>query len=398
MENYRRNLISILFNDLDNRTEYAILHHAQDIYEEGGDIDFIVNFSHESMNAFVKSFCENHHLYLAHHFLIDRGIYRYSILFYSHDNLERIDLDCFCFNGRNKNLLITNGKNLLKNRILKSYGDYHIYHLSGKDEALHYIKKKAFKKESISKYISYLIQLDDNINFEFIKNSYEFWLVYFKTPKYKIKLINSFFLRFWYRLSFKSSLTICFLGPDGSGKSTIISSIQNQSILINDFYFHLKPIKKTKKNIDIENPHKSEPYSEVKSYVKLIYFLYQYIFGWLKNVLPLKLKPSLIVFDRYFDDLLVDHYRYRYGGKKSIIYFIRKLIPKPDLYFILIAEKEVIYKRKQEVSLLELDRQIQLYKDLTKKSHYFKVNVDDDITSIQKYVCHKILEEMHARY
>ena len=42
-------------------------------------------------------------------------------------------------------------------------------------------------------------------------------------------------------------MTICFLGPDGSGKSTIIDKLrQSQQVFTENYYFHLKPIK-TKK-------------------------------------------------------------------------------------------------------------------------------------------------------
>ena len=40
-------------------------------------------------------------------------------------------------------------------------------------------------------------------------------------------------------------MKICFLGPDGSGKSTIIEKLLIQELPFkNKEYFHLKPIKK----------------------------------------------------------------------------------------------------------------------------------------------------------
>ena len=105
-------------------------------------------------------------------------------------------------------------------------------------------------------------------------------------------------------------MTICFLGPDGSGKSTIIEQLLTQELPFDEKeYFHLKPIKKssTENNAMVADPHKYPPYSKMKSYVKLFYFIYQYNLGWLKNILPLKIKSSLVIFDRYFDDMLADN-------------------------------------------------------------------------------------------
>ena len=180
-------------------------------------------------------------------------------------------------------------------------------------------------------------------------------------------------------LSNKTGITISFLGPDGSGKSTIINGLLDYNLPFKKKeYFHLKPIK-TKKIIDgsvIEDPHKYPPYSSLKSYIKLLYFIYQYNMGWLKNIVNLKIQSTLVIFDRYYDDMLVDNKRYRYGGSITLAKFAGKLIPKPELYFILVADAEIIYKRKQEVEYSELERQIESYSNLADNKRYFLIDVN----------------------
>jgi thymidylate kinase len=183
-------------------------------------------------------------------------------------------------------------------------------------------------------------------------------------------------------------MVISFLGPDGSGKSTIIEQLISEKLpFLKTEYFHLKPIKKiTNSSINVTEPHKYPEYSKFKSYCKLIFFLFQYNICWLINIYPLKYKSVLIIFDRYFDDLLVDNKRYRYGGSITVAKFIRLFIPKPSLYFILTTDADIIYKRKQEVSISELERQIIAYNSLADNKRYIKIDVDNNPKEISKKI------------
>ena len=84
----------------------------------------------------------------------------------------------------------------------------------------------------------------------------------------------------------------------------------------------------------------------------------------------------MVIFDRYYDDILVDPKRFRYGGNLAFANFMRKFIPKPDLYFILIADAKIIYERKQEVPFEELERQIEAYKKLIDGERYILIDVN----------------------
>lgn len=199
-----------------------------------------------------------------------------------------------------------------------------------------------------------------------------------------------------------TGFTISFLGPDGSGKSTIINELlDNRLPFRRKEYFHLKPIKSKSSsgnNTVVTDPHKHPPYSKLKSYIKLLYFVYQYNVGWFRNIIPLKIKSSLVIFDRYFDDILVDNKRYRYDGSLGMAKLARIFIQKPDIYFVLTADAKVIYERKQEVPFDELERQTEAYESMADGKRYFKIDVNRSPEEITKEIVTIMMEKMNDRY
>jgi thymidylate kinase len=130
----------------------------------------------------------------------------------------------------------------------------------------------------------------------------------------------------------------------------------------------------------------------------LLYFIYQYNFGWVKNIIPLKIKSSLIIFDRYFDDLIADNKRYRYGGENFMAKFFRLFIKKPSLYFVLVTDAKTIYQRKQEVAFTELESQIFKYRSLVDNQRYFEIDVKESPNTIVKNVFRILMQKMNERY
>jgi len=117
----------------------------------------------------------------------------------------------------------------------------------------------------------------------------------------------------------------------------------------------------------ITNPHGSSSRGMTTSILKIVYFLVDYWLGFLLEVSLLKRRSSLVVFDRYFNDIWVDPKRYRMSIPSGIIRFAFKLFPQPDLWVVLHADPLKIIERKPEVSLEECQRQVAKYRRLAKQ-------------------------------
>ena len=117
----------------------------------------------------------------------------------------------------------------------------------------------------------------------------------------------------------------------------------------------------------MQDPHAGRPYAAYISIIKLAYLWLDYVLGyWLVLVHDLA-KDGMVIFDRYYDDLLVDPRRYRYGGPMWLARLVSHLIPRPHLAILFDAPPNVIHTRKQEVDLDETVRQCNEYKALVRR-------------------------------
>ncbi len=182
-------------------------------------------------------------------------------------------------------------------------------------------------------------------------------------------------------------LMVAFLGTDGSGKSTIMARVERD--LAPAFWgkkqYHKRPLSspfrwtkryglrpprsgKHKSNGGTGfNPHALPPRGHAYSLAKLAFWWADFMFlGYMLEIFPQLTRPALLLFDRYYQDLLVDSRRYHYGGPMWLARLAGRCIPQPHLLILLDAPPEVLHTRKQELPLEEITRQREAYLTLVR--------------------------------
>ena len=162
-------------------------------------------------------------------------------------------------------------------------------------------------------------------------------------------------------------LCVGILGPDGSGKSSVIE--RYVPALAGCFsgveHFHLRPHLlggTAQARTTSTDPHGRPPRSVLVSTIKLMYLWADYVLGYYFRVRPLLTRGRLVIFDRYYQDLLIDPRRFRYSGSMRFAGLLAHMTPLPDLILVLDAPAEVLQARKQEVPAFESARQVEAYR------------------------------------
>lgn len=165
-----------------------------------------------------------------------------------------------------------------------------------------------------------------------------------------------------------NGVLVAILGPDGVGKSSVIQSLSNQigSAFWGKRYFHWRPELLMRRGLaaPVTDPHAKPLRSPLTSSFYLTAFLLDYLLGYAFVLRQLKPRSYLLLFDRYFYDVLVDPKRIRFGGPAWLAKLYAGLVPTPDLVFILDADMETILARKSEVPFGELNRQREAFRCL----------------------------------
>ena len=192
-------------------------------------------------------------------------------------------------------------------------------------------------------------------------------------------------------------LLVAILGVDGAGKSTVMANVERD--LAPAFWstkqYHGRaldsPLRWTKRvrlerqlrKQEVEmaaaanphampptrNPHDRPSRGLAFSLIKLGLWWADFTFlGYAIDVYPRLRRSTLVLFDRYYQDLLVDPKRHRYGGPLWLARFVGRFFPRPDVIILLDAPPEVLHARKREVSFEEAARQRDAYLELARKS------------------------------
>ena len=200
------------------------------------------------------------------------------------------------------------------------------------------------------------------------------------------------------RLLQPTGTVVAFLGPDGTGKTSVIerSVVGLASIFQRTVSHHFKP-----NLLGLTLPGQApalgrlgrgpSPGWSPVSVGKLAYYLCDYWIGYAAKVWPRLVRTSLVLFDRYFDDLGIDPVRLRHRGCMALAGRLRRLVPGPELYILLDAPPGIIQARKREVSTEETARQRAAFLELLRgrrNAHVVDASrqLDDVAADVQRLV------------
>ena len=179
-----------------------------------------------------------------------------------------------------------------------------------------------------------------------------------------------------------TGLLVAALGPDGAGKSTIITGLMkcfDRSFRLQRL-FHWRPqiFAAQKNSAPVTDPHGKKPRGSLLSVVVLLACFLDNWIGYLSVIRPLLSKSCLVMFDRYFYDVLVDPRRYRYGGPMWFAQILAQLVPEPDIVILLDSDPESVATRKAELPVAEIHRQQHEYRELQFRHAKVAVVSNDD--------------------
>ena len=172
----------------------------------------------------------------------------------------------------------------------------------------------------------------------------------------------------------KRGIFAVLVGPDGCGKSTITSIISEtyREHFSGLLHFHWRPNllpklnpRPTNTTPPDEHPGKTS-ISFRKQAVSLIRFLYywlDFVIGYWFIIYPKLRTNHLVIGERYFLDVIVNPKRYGFFLPDRLICGFSYLVPGADITILLSDEPERIYKRKQELTVDQIARQLAAYKE-----------------------------------
>ena len=109
---------------------------------------------------------------------------------------------------------------------------------------------------------------------------------------------------------------------------------------------------------EFTKPHRGKKTNTVSSLIRIIYYTVDYILGGFVNIRKDVQFDKFTVFDRYAYDFLVDPKRSKINLPFQIRRFFCRIVPQPQITFVLNADPTVVFSRKQELTLNEIKRQM----------------------------------------
>jgi thymidylate kinase len=205
-----------------------------------------------------------------------------------------------------------------------------------------------------------------------IKNQLSIDLLVSFTKSVKTEIITR--RKFGYLLSFS--------GPDGAGKSSIMESVieffQLTGICKQEVAHHFLPegipplhrLLKFNKKLSKQNytqPYSEKPVGKISSAIRFLYYVLAFIFAKYKYLKPQFKRNEVVIFDRYYPDLIADPTRARLSLSRELLAPVfSNIAAVPDVALVFVAEAETLIKRKGELTETKATQLVKDYRGICK--------------------------------
>lgn len=185
-------------------------------------------------------------------------------------------------------------------------------------------------------------------------------------------------------------LLLSVSGPDGSGKTTVIDlALAELRQLYGENgvrYHHFRPTvlpriaemakaggALDKVDADYAQPHRAAPSGFAGSLVRLGYYAMDYLVGYVRLVHPALKDRRIVLFDRYYHDMICDPGRSRIRLPDWCLRAVGRVLSLPRFSFFIRVAPEVARRRKQELSVEQISDLNRRYGDLVRRGWMIQV-------------------------
>lgn len=177
-----------------------------------------------------------------------------------------------------------------------------------------------------------------------------------------------------------SGLLLACLGPEGSGKRSVIAALSERK---SEPFRHvhtmvLRPGLMRPSSLEPNpSPQRRPVRGRIATVAKMMMFVADYWLGYWLLVRPKLVRSTLVVSDRYFDDVLVDPGRYRMRRPRAFVRMLLRWIPRPELWLLFDIKSETLQARQPALPEEEARRQRAEYRRVL-RGHENVVVLDAD--------------------
>ena len=212
----------------------------------------------------------------------------------------------------------------------------------------------------------------------------------------------------------KRGMFLSISGPDGAGKTTVIDMVVAQLEAIYGpgkiTYAHFRPTvlprlaEVAKKAHAVETvdenyaePHRAKPSGPVGSLARLGYYWLDYFGGYLRSVRPVLKRREVMLFDRYYYDMIADSFRSRIDLPMPMLRSVGRLLPLPEHAFFIEVDAQEIHRRKQELTMERIVALNARYGDLADRGWLTRIDNNSAPEVAAAAIIDHIVAELHAQ-